>query len=448
MLSLESFLFSSLHRSLIGFSFGFDLSTGLLDPFVTVNATRVVLNRFVDVVFRFTVELRQLCEGEDAQCVEFLFTVWTDALDGLEVILVLLGGGSNAVEINVLLSLLDAVDGLLLLRFTLDFIRFDCDAPKEVHACLSKFETTLIGAAFIAWECTVIELEVDDNLSILTNGEFPSAFFCEGSFKHLESSVVVEFVVVLHFDPDITHAGDGDFLHARMNGARLDVFKWGEDERIVLSTCTCNECRLCAGVFRFWAICKEHKNLILTKEHYNKQNQEQKQKAWETPHPVDCIIVIGFSIAADTSADCAFDGFWAGGVVIGVRATSCFFIIRVAVVIVVRVSGEVAEVIVRQHIREAVIVGVVEHSKGEVKRLAVGRVVGPNGQVDRFRSVDWRSTQSSIKQCSTCFTDAKRQSIRQFPFNFPCANFAHAGDVRHQRVHGLVNKQVNVLSWV
>ena len=83
LLSLESLFFSSLQRSLIGFGFGFDLPTGLLDPFVTVNATRVVLNCFIDVVFSFTVELRQLCKGEDAQCVELLFTVWTDAFDGL-----------------------------------------------------------------------------------------------------------------------------------------------------------------------------------------------------------------------------------------------------------------------------------------------------------------------------------------------------------------------------
>ena len=214
LLSLEAFLFSSLQCSLIGFGFGFDLSTGLLDPFVTVNAPRVVLNRFIDVVFSFTVELRQLCEGEDAQCVELLFTVRSNAFDGLEVVLVLLGGGSNAVEINVLLSLLDAVDGLLLLRFSLDFIRFNSDAPQEVHTCLSKFETTLVGAALIGWEGTVIELEVEDNLSILANSEYPGAFFCERSFKHLESSVVIEFVVVLHFDLEVTHVCNGDFFDA------------------------------------------------------------------------------------------------------------------------------------------------------------------------------------------------------------------------------------------
>ena len=129
LLSLESFFFSSLQGSLIGFRFGFDHATGLLDPFVTMDAAWVVLNRCIDILFRITVELGQLCEGEDAQCVELLFTVWADAFDGLEVIFVFLGGGSNAVEIDVLLSLLDAIDGLLLLRFSLDFIRFDGDVP-------------------------------------------------------------------------------------------------------------------------------------------------------------------------------------------------------------------------------------------------------------------------------------------------------------------------------
>ena len=273
LLSLDSLFFGSLQRSLIGFGFGFDLSTGLLHPFVTVNSTRVVLNRFIDAVFRISVELGQLCKGEDAQCVELLFTVWADALDGLEVVLVLLGGGTDAVEIDVLLSLLDAVDGLLLLRFSLDFIRFDGDAPKEVHTCLSKFKTTLICAAFIGWECTIIELEVDDNLSILTNGECPSAFFCEGTFKHLESSVVLKFVVVLHFDLNIAHVSDGDFFNTRMNTSGLDVLKRGEDERIVLSTCTGDERRFCAGILGLWAICEHHQNLVAAKEERNKQDE-------------------------------------------------------------------------------------------------------------------------------------------------------------------------------
>ena len=191
----------------------------------------------------------------------------------MEVVLVLLCGGTDAVEIDVLLSLLDAVDGLLLLRFSLDFIRFDGDAPKEVHAGLSKFETALVGAAFVGWEGTVIELEVDHNLSILTNGKCACAFFCEGSFKHLESSVVLEFVVVLHFDLDVAHAGDGDFFNARMYASWLDVLKRGEDERIVFRTSTSNECRFCAGVLGFWAICEHHQNLVAAKEERNKQDE-------------------------------------------------------------------------------------------------------------------------------------------------------------------------------
>ena len=214
LLGLESLFFSSLQGSFVCFGFGFNHATGLLNPLVSMNSTRVVLNRFIDVVFRITVELGQLCEGEDAQCVELLFTVRSNALDGLEIVFVLLSGGSNAVEINVLLSLLDAVDGLLLLGFCLDFIRFDGDAPKEVHAGLSKLETTLVGATFIGWEIAVIELEVDDNLSILTNGEGPCALFREGSFKHLESGVVFKIIMILHIDLEVTHVCNGDFFDA------------------------------------------------------------------------------------------------------------------------------------------------------------------------------------------------------------------------------------------
>ena len=105
--------------------------------------------------------------------------------------------------------------------------------------------------------------------------------------------MVLEFVVVLHFDLDVAHAGDGDFFNTRMNTSRLDVFKRCEDERIVFRTCTTDERRFCAGVFRLWSICEHHQNLVAAKEERNKQDEQENQQAWETPHPVDCIIVIG-----------------------------------------------------------------------------------------------------------------------------------------------------------
>ena len=92
-----------------------------------------------------------------------------------------------------------------------------------------------------------------------------------------------------------------------MNASRLDVLQRGEDKRIILGSSTSNEGRFCTGVFRLWTVCKEHKNSVLTKEQNNKQNQEQKHEARETPHPIESIIVIRVRIAADSSTDCAVD---------------------------------------------------------------------------------------------------------------------------------------------
>ena len=110
---------------------------GLLDPLVSTNTTFVVLDGVVDVVFCLSIELSELCVGEDAQCVELFFAVGSNALDDLKVVGVLLGRLADALEVKRLLSLLDASHRVLLLRLSLVVVGHDGDVPKEVHACLA-----------------------------------------------------------------------------------------------------------------------------------------------------------------------------------------------------------------------------------------------------------------------------------------------------------------------
>ena len=143
----------------------------LLDPLVTTDASLVVLDGVVDVVLRFAVKVGQLLVREDAQCIELLFAVRSDALDGLQVVGVLLGRLADAVEVELLLSLLDAAHGLLLHVLSLSLVGHDGDFPLEVDAGLAQLEAAGVGAAFVGREFTVVELEVDDHLAVLAHGQ-------------------------------------------------------------------------------------------------------------------------------------------------------------------------------------------------------------------------------------------------------------------------------------
>ena len=101
----------------------------LLDPFIAADASLVVLDGVVDFILGRAVKVGQLFVGEDAQCVELLFAVRANALDGLEVVSVLLGRLADALEIKGLLALLDAVHGALLLSLSLAFVSHHGDVP-------------------------------------------------------------------------------------------------------------------------------------------------------------------------------------------------------------------------------------------------------------------------------------------------------------------------------
>ena len=172
-----------------------------------------MLNGVVDLVLRLAVKTGQLLVGEDAQRVELLFAVRANALDGLQVVGVLLGRLADALEIKRLLSLLDAVHGLLLLGLSLAFVSHDSDLPKEVHTGLAQLDATCVGAAFVGRELTVVELEIDDHLTVLAHGQLSGAFHAEGRLVHGEATIVLFVVEVKHVDLDVAHVRDGDLFH-------------------------------------------------------------------------------------------------------------------------------------------------------------------------------------------------------------------------------------------
>ena len=180
-----------------------------------------MLNGVVDFVFRLAVKVGQLLVGEDAQRVELLFAVRANALDGLQVVGILLGRLANAVEVEVLLSLLDTTHGLLLDVLCLALVGHDGDFPQEVHAGLAQLDATGVGAAFVGWEFTVVELEVDDHLTVLAHGQLTGAFHAEGRLVHREATVVVLVVEVEHVDLDVAHVRDGDLFHRGFHRAGL-----------------------------------------------------------------------------------------------------------------------------------------------------------------------------------------------------------------------------------
>ena len=208
----------------------------LLDPLVATDASLVVLDGVVDLVLRLAVEVGQLLVGEDAQRVELLFAVRADALDGLQVVGVLLGRLADAVEVEVLLSLLDAAHGLLLDVLSLALVGHDGDFPQEVHAGLAQLDATGVGATFVGRELTVVELEIDDHLTVLAHGQLTGAFHAEGRLVHREATVVLLVVEVKHVDPDVAHVGDGDFFHRGFHRTGLQRSDRSEDERIVLGS--------------------------------------------------------------------------------------------------------------------------------------------------------------------------------------------------------------------
>ena len=171
-----------------------------------------MLDGFVDLVFRLTVEVGQLRVGEDAQGVELLLAVGADALDRLEVVSVLLGRCTDAAEVEILLALLDAAHGLLLFGLGLLLVRHHGDLPEEVDAGLAQLDAGGVGSAFVGWEFAVVELEVDDHLTVLAHRQTARAFHAEGRLIHGEAPVIVLVVVVDHLHPDVAHPGDGDRL--------------------------------------------------------------------------------------------------------------------------------------------------------------------------------------------------------------------------------------------
>ena len=385
-----------------------------------------MLNGVVDLVLRLAVEVGQLGVGEDTQGVELLFAVGSDALDGLQVVGVLLGRLTDALEVKGLLSLLDAVHGLLLLRLRLVLVGHDGDFPQEVDAGLAQLDAARVGAAFVGGEFSVIELEVDDHFSVLTNSQDAGAFHAEGRLVHREATVVVLVVEVNHVDLDVAHVRDGDFFHRGFHRARLQRSNRSEDERIVLGTRTGNEVGFSRGVLGFWAVSQEDQQAVSPKQQRNDEQQQEQEQAREAPHPVDAVVVITASNVKTHGHPFAL----ARLVVQRVRTTSDFLVVRQTVVVVVKVGGQVANIAFWQGIRNAVVVQVVEHRQGEGKELAVDRVVGPNREVHRLGGVGGRTADAAVHRGVSSRAPAEGEAFGQFANQFPGDHVTAAVDPR------------------
>ena len=439
---------SSLQGLLISLGLGTENVLSLLDPLVATDASFVVLDGVVDLVLRLAVETGQLLVGEDAQRVEFLFAVRTDALDGLQVIGVLLGRLTDALEIKRLLSLLDAVHRFLLFRLCFVLVRHDGDFPLEVHAGLAQLDAAGVGVAFVGGEFSVVELEVDDDLSVLSDGQLTGTFHGESRLVHREATVVVLVVEVEHVDLDIAHVGDGDLFHRGFHGSGLQRTDRSEDERVVLGPCTGREVRFSEGVLGLGTVRQHHQQTVASvapKQQRDDQEQQQQQQAGEAPHPVGAVLLRTVATAFQTNGK---PRLRAGISVHGVRTAGRFLSIGKAVVVVVGVFGQIAYIAFGQLVRQAVVVRVVEHGQRKGERLAVDRVVGPHGQVDRGAGVQRRAADATVEGSVSSRAHAERQAFWQFAFEFPRDHFTAAVDERDERFHRAVHEEVHVLRGV
>ena len=204
---------SGLQGLFVGLRLSTDDVLRLLDPFVSTDASLVVLDGIVDLVLGRSIEVGELCVREDAERVQLFFAVGADALDDLEVVSVLLGGLADAFEVKGFLSLLDARHRVLLFRLGLVVVGHDGDVPEEVHAGLAKFDASGVGAALERWEFAVVELEVDDHLTVFAHRQNSRSFHAEGRLVHVEATVVAVVVVIDHLHADFTHVSNGDLFH-------------------------------------------------------------------------------------------------------------------------------------------------------------------------------------------------------------------------------------------
>ena len=203
---------SGLQGLFVGLRLSTDDVLRLLDPLVSTDASLVVLDGIVDLVLGRSIEVGELCVREDAERVQLFFAVGADALDDLEVVSVLLGGLADAFEVKGFLSLLDARHRVLLLRFSLVVVGHDGDVPEEVHAGLAQLDASGVGAALERWEFAVVELEVDDHLTVFAHRQNSRSFHAEGRLVHVEATVVAVVVVIDHLHGDLAHVSNGDFF--------------------------------------------------------------------------------------------------------------------------------------------------------------------------------------------------------------------------------------------
>ena len=73
-----------------------------------------------------------------------------------------------------------------------------------------------------------------------------------------------------------------------------------EDERVVLGARTRYEVWLCRGVLGLRTVGTHDDETVPTEQQRNDKEEQQKQKTWETPHPVDTVVLPVIASGAQT----------------------------------------------------------------------------------------------------------------------------------------------------
>ena len=225
----------------------------------------------------------------------------------------------------------------------------------------------------------------------------------------------------------------------------MERANWGKYERIVLGAGARHKVRFCRGVLRFWSVGKHDQEAVSSEQERNDEQEQQQQEAREAPHPVDAVVVLIVASGAQTNGE---PGFLTRCVVVRVGAAGCFLRIGKAVVVVVRVLGQVAHVAFWESVGQVVAVRVVEHGQGQRKRFLVERVVGPHRQVHRLGGVHRGSPDAAVESSVSSWAPTKGQTFREVTSDFPRIDFTAAVDERQEGLHGLIHKEVHVLRWV
>ena len=183
-----------------------------------------------------------------------------------------------------------------------------------------------------------------------------------------------------------------------------------------------------------------HRGSVATDQQEEEEQEQQREQADPEGVPV---------VHVDASAQAAVDPtLFTGSGVPRVGTAAGFLRVRIAVVVVVLVRSQVSDVAVRHLVGQTVVVGVAEDRHREHEGRAVGRVVGPDGDVQRSGGSRWRAADASVEVGVARRAPAEGQPFGQVAFKLPGRDVTAAVDDRQEGIHRRVLEEVEVLRRV